>query len=372
MAEEFSIRLDNGEAPPEWAHRYRALEYPPYGYTTDVIAFSLGEAPGTLEALFVERAHEPFAGMTAWPGGFVEARTDRNARAAALRELSQETGQLEPAYIEDLRTYDENGRDPRQYAGYEEGGRWILTGARVVSQAHLALFPTRPGRPIRPAPGEDARRAFRDSVYAYLPWEDQRSEAGRRSLSRIVAQLERWAREEGGTHAEERLARIAYAFGTATEWNEERASDRYALLYEAGLVEESLRNRWGEIPVAARPSRSTYGHALAFDHRQMLADALSRLRGKVKYVPALMAALMPPKFTLTELQLAFEAIGGRTLHKQNFRRVVAQSQSFRIVESTGEKGPGGQTGPAARLYRFPADTPLRRLDPSIRLPWVTP
>lgn len=217
MNKGLSIRLGSKEAPPAWAREYRASKHPAYAYTADVIGLSLGEEPGTLEALFIERAHEPFAGMTAWPGGFVEWQTDENAQAAAQRELMQETGQIAPAYIEELRTYDRNGRDPRQYAGYEDNGRWHPTGVRVVSQAHLALFPTRPGHPLQPASSEDARRAFRDNVYAYLPWEDRRSEEGRRILSQVVAQLEQWAREEDAANAEERMVRIAYAFGEAKE-----------------------------------------------------------------------------------------------------------------------------------------------------------
>jgi hypothetical protein len=60
---------------------------------------------------------------------------------------------------------------------------------------------------------------------------------------------------------------------------------------------------------------------MRFDHRRILATAMGRLRAKLKYRPVIFE-LMPPCFTLTELQRTVEAISGRRLHKQNFRRLV--------------------------------------------------
>ena len=50
---------------------------------------------------------------------------------------------------------------------------------------------------------------------------------------------------------------------------------------------------------------------------------MGRLRGKLKYRPVVFE-LMPPEFTLLELQRTVEAISGTLLHKQNFRRLVEQ------------------------------------------------
>ena len=60
---------------------------------------------------------------------------------------------------------------------------------------------------------------------------------------------------------------------------------------------------------------------MRFDHRRILATAIARLRAKLKYRPVVFE-LMPAEFTLTELQHTVEAISGRLLHKQNFRRLV--------------------------------------------------
>ncbi len=57
-----------------------------------------------------------------------------------------------------------------------------------------------------------------------------------------------------------------------------------------------------------------------------------RLRGKLKYRPVVFE-LMAPTFTLLELQRAVEALAGLRLHKQNFRRLVAEQG---LVEGTGK------------------------------------
>ena len=64
----------------------------------------------------------------------------------------------------------------------------------------------------------------------------------------------------------------------------------------------------------------------------ILATAISRLRAKLKYRPVIFE-LMPVEFTLTDLQRTVEAISGRHLHKQNFRRLVERSA---LLEPTGK------------------------------------
>jgi 8-oxo-dGTP diphosphatase len=84
---------------------------------------------------------------------------------------------------------------------------------------------------------------------------------------------------------------------------------------------------------------------LAFDHREIVDYALMRLRNKIQYAPVAFE-LLPPEFTLTELQEVYEAVLGVSLDKRNFRRKVLNEK---IVLSTAsfsrrEKRP-------ARLYR---------------------
>jgi hypothetical protein len=113
-------------------------------------------------------------------------------------------------------------------------------------------------------------------------------------------------------------------------WNEERALDRYELLYEAGLVAEAARDR-GEADAAP----AAWASAMASDHRRILATALSRLRGKIKYRPVVFE-LMGDSFTLSDLQRVVESISGFPLHKQNFRRALDRAG---FVAGTG---PGGK------------------------------
>ena len=89
------------------------------------------------------------------------------------------------------------------------------------------------------------------------------------------------------------------------------------------------------------------GEAMALDHRRLIATALGRLRGKLKYRPVIFE-LVPPTFTLLRLQRVVEALAGAKLHKQNFRRLVEKGG---LVEGTGVVEPQG-VGRPAELFRF--------------------
>jgi len=86
---------------------------------------------------------------------------------------------------------------------------------------------------------------------------------------------------------------------------------------------------------------------LAFDHADILAYTLQRLRGKLEYT-TIGFQLLAPEFTLSELQDVYEAILNRRLDKRNFRKKLLLT---RIVEPTAHTRMGGQHRPA-QLYRF--------------------
>jgi 8-oxo-dGTP diphosphatase len=86
---------------------------------------------------------------------------------------------------------------------------------------------------------------------------------------------------------------------------------------------------------------------LAFDHSEILSVALERLRGKVRYQP-LGFELLPPKFTLGQLQRLYEAILGRELDKRNFRRAFLR---MGILEELDEMEDNVRHRPS-RLHRF--------------------
>jgi len=86
---------------------------------------------------------------------------------------------------------------------------------------------------------------------------------------------------------------------------------------------------------------------LAFDHAEITRVALERLRGKVRYQP-IGFELLPPKFTLGQLQRLYESILGRELDKRNFRRLILNMQ---ILDELDELEEGVSHRPS-RLYRF--------------------
>lgn len=86
---------------------------------------------------------------------------------------------------------------------------------------------------------------------------------------------------------------------------------------------------------------------LAFDHDEILALAVKRLRGKLDYTE-IAFALLPGKFTLRELQDVHEAILGRPLNKPAFRRRMLERG---WLQSTGERETGTGFRPA-ELYRL--------------------
>jgi 8-oxo-dGTP diphosphatase len=88
---------------------------------------------------------------------------------------------------------------------------------------------------------------------------------------------------------------------------------------------------------------------LAFDHADILAYALRRLRYKVEYT-AVAFQLLPETFTLTDLQGAYERILDEKLDKRNFRRKVLAAE---VVEETPYVRSGDHR--PARLYRFRKD-----------------
>ena len=94
-------------------------EYPRPALTVDCVIFGLDE--NDLKVLLIERAHEPFEGYWAFPGGFVDM--EETTEAAAKRELWEETG-IENMFLEQLYTFSAVNRDPR---------------GRVVSIAYYAL-----------------------------------------------------------------------------------------------------------------------------------------------------------------------------------------------------------------------------------------
>jgi 8-oxo-dGTP diphosphatase len=210
-------------------------QYPRAALTVDCVVFGFDE--GKLKVLLIQRGLPPFKDRWALPGGFV--RVDETLDAAARRELAEEAG-LKEVFLEQLYTFGELNRDPRE---------------RVVSLAYYAL-----------------------------------------------------------------VKLTAHQTEAATD-----AADA----------------RW--FPVKDVPK-------LAFDHADILAIALERLKAKVRYRP-IGFELLPPKFTLSQLQHLYEAVLETGLDKRNFRKKVL---SFGLLVALKETQMAGRHRPA-QLFRFDTD-----------------
>ena len=86
---------------------------------------------------------------------------------------------------------------------------------------------------------------------------------------------------------------------------------------------------------------------LAFDHADVLGTALQRLKGKLRYQP-IGFELLPPKFTLTQLQRLYEIILERQLDKRNFRKKILSMDLLEELDEVEQD----VSHRAARLYRF--------------------
>ena len=262
--------------------------------------------------------------------------------------VTAQTG-LTVGYVEQLYTFGDRGR----HAQPDD------TAAHMVSIGYLALTRMPESKMALTATG-----AGFAPWYRFFPWEDWRDRRPDVLDKVILPLLGEWAGRAGRPEpgrALDRRERLRLCFGAGgSPWDEEKALDRYELLYEAGLVEEARRD--GRAAALARSSIPMLGEPMRFDHRRILATAIARLRAKLKYRPVVFE-LMPPEFTLTELQRTVEAISGRRLHKQNFRRLV---EAAALVETTGETSTATGGRPAA-LYRFRREALQERPAPGLRL-----
>jgi len=286
---------------------------------------------------------DKLAGLPFGPFDAVSHRTFE----IGLRAWVEEQAGLRLGYVEQLYTFGDRGR-------HTQVGD---TDAHVASIGYLAL--TRAADNASRAEG-----ATFEPWYRFFPWEDWR-EARPAMIERdILPELTRWAAEGEQPETARALGRkdrVRLYFGTeGAHWDEERVLDRYELLYKAGLIEEARRD--GRPAALARRSLSPLGVSMRFDHRRILATAMGRLRAKLKYRPVVFE-LLPPEFTLTELQRTVEAISGRHLHKQNFRRLV---ETGALVEPTGVMST--QTGGRrAALFHFRREVLQERPAPGLRV-----
>ena len=254
-------------------------------------------------------------GGSALPSG--PFATAHRSLQASLRSWVEQQTHHPLGYVEQLYTFADRDR--------------TLPGRRVVSISYLGLTREMP----QENRGVGSSGVGWQDWYRYFPWEDRR-ETDPALAAQATAPLLAWADSAPDAMLRwQRRTRVAINFGLdGHAWNEDLVLQRYETLWEAGQVPEA---GGGTAP----------GQPMAHDHRRILATGIARLRGKIKYRP-LVFELMPPEFTLGQLQRSVEALAGRRLHKQNFRRLVEQQE---LVEETG-RSTAETGGRPAKLFRF--------------------
>ena len=320
---------------PERSARIRAPA------STGAAAAGSGVAAELIAVLVAVTAGEPrvltLQDARALPSGPFEL-THRSLQSGLRAWVEQQTHHP-LGYVEQLYTFADRDRG-------------LGPDQRFISISYLGLTRERSG-------GEGYEASWR-SWYVFLPWEDRRIGVPPMIDAMLVPRLNAWANGAGtARQARDRLTRIAVTFGLdGRPWNEELVLQRYELLYEAGLIAEAQRPDGGSPQTPSLP-----GQSMILDHRRILATGIARLRAKIKYHPVVFE-LMPESFTLLQLQRCVEALAGRLVHKQNFRRLIEQQE---LVEETGEMSQetGGRP---AKLFRFRREVLTERAVVGTKLP----
>ncbi len=130
--------------------------------------------------------------------------------------------------------------------------------------------------------------------------------------------------------------------------SQEMIAVAYFALVDANDVrlrqEESWKPAW--FPVNELPF-------LAFDNNRLIDQAVDRIRAKLGYTN-IAFGLLPPEFTIRELQNTYETILGSSLDRRNFRRRMITTD---LIEPTGKARRDGAHRPA-QLFRFVSRDPV--------------
>lgn len=284
-----------GLTEEQFLQSYDAGGYERPSVTVDMLIFTVMEraqhnyrklSEKSLQLLLIQRGQHPYLGQWALPGGFVSVH--ESIEDAARRELFTETN-IDNIYMEQLYTWGEVERDPRM---------------RVISSSYMALVDR---TTLNVQAGDDAADA------AWFEVADQLIGTTRKELER--------------GYELEKLIRI-------TLQNEQTTLS--GVVRHTETVQGHVRQTHSQIVESG---------GLAFDHLLMVRYAIERLRGKVEYTDIIFN-LMPPLFTLSELQRVYEIILGKELLAAAFRRKIADS-----VTETEEYTKDAGHRPS-KLYRY--------------------
>lgn len=284
-----------GVSEEQFLKAYDAGMYERPSVTVDMLIFTVMEqeqdnyrklSEKSLQLLLIQRGEHPYVGQWALPGGFVGV--DENLEDAARRELFTETN-IDNIYMEQLYTWGDTHRDPR---------------TRVISCSYMALIDR---TSLNVQAGDDA---------AEVAWF---------KVSHEILETNRKDHDQG--YELDKLIRITLRSEQVT-------------LTGVVKITESVQ---GHVTRIHREIVESGG--LAFDHLIMIQYAIERLRGKAEYTDIIFN-LMPPLFTLSELQRVYEIILDKELLAAAFRRKIAD----RVIETEEFTKDAGHR--PSKLYRY--------------------
>lgn len=353
--------------------------------TTEVVAVLIAITNNTARVLTVE-------GGKLLPNGPLMPL--HRSLQAGVRQWVEEQTQQPLGYIEQLYTFVDTNRRNKEghalvYVSYmglvQESQLPMASLADTNNTTHKAGAEQASESTDELIEQQNAgRRALWRDWYDYFPWENHLDEQSYEHIQTLTTKLKEWAESaDSSALRTKRLQRIYLCWGgdweeddsefdkvittqnssakeMFTKWVAEHALLRYEMLYEAGLLPESPSYNAAKLP---KNWQKIIGEPMYYDHRRVIATAISRLRAKIEYRP-LIFGLMPAEFTLLQLQQSVEALSGVTLHKQNFRRLL---ESQNLLEPTGNSSQTGRGRPA-KLYRFRFDLELQSLLMDSKLP----
>lgn len=292
----------------------------PPAVAVSTIAFALtppsdtdaGPAAGRDLALWiplVRRTRAPFRGQWALPGG--STRWDEPLSGTANRTLTDAVGS-EPGYLEQLYSF----------GGVERSAE----AQRLVTIAYWALY----------ADEWSATHSRQDAELQGAPEPGTQERTGGDSPQ--AARAPRWDDPDPVSPAAQ--AHVAHVPTTRDSSAPSPDAFEDALQLSSGPDEAARNVAW--FSVEALPD-------LAFDHAEIVAHALERLRSKTEYAQVA-HRFLGASFTLAQLRRVHEAVQGRAVDPANFRRQALAQGS---VEETGGVEMGTRHRPA-KLYRFVA------------------
>ena len=154
------------------------------------------------------------------PAGSFDPIRDRTLELAARRSIDEQVGR-DVGYLEQLYTFGDRFRDPRETAG----------GPRFVTVGYLGLIGSA-------ALGALANVEWID-WYEFFPWEDWRRGRPAALDAGVLERVSAWIAQDRGGEKRRRIRGTA-AFGIeGAPWNDQAVLERYEILYEIGAVAEA-------------------------------------------------------------------------------------------------------------------------------------